>query len=629
MKRIEELIYDLKNDRQLYEKFLEIIGSTENIEDKSIEFLENIIIDFAKENGYDVSLEDIVENYFTNMHFIDSLENDSSELDKISLDDLEKISGGLSLKNNAKILAAIQFLTVATGMYSAKADTIDSGLQSSSTVISQKNVKEADNKKSANEIDILSLLKENKNLPEISEENPFNEVDAMVFCNLTYLPGNMLPLLNKENISDGITIEKWATNFKNNFENKSKSLNSRDDINLKNFKILVKKSEKMYQNRYDLLSYAAKCPRYKNILVGNFVSETKEFPKNIAEQFAAMTFTLKDGKKIVSFRGTDSTITGWKEDFDMSYETEVPAQKDSIKYLSNILDHYADKNIDIIGHSKGGNLAVYSAFNLIEKDNSLGNKIGTVYNLDGPGIRDDIYEKFSKETLNIANEKVVLVRPQSSVVGRMMCNCIGGKKIYAKSSSDGIFFQHDALTWMINKDFYKKDSVKFISEKVRPESELIEEMLFNFVKRSAKEDRRIFVDTTFNFAINNNVDLTNMNIMQLFRSIVYKYAIQGKSVSQIFSIAWSPSKALVLDEKEKESLTNVLNIMSEEFFKAYWKHFDEVNKSLGIPKEVANQLKDYSGKNLSVSDVVKIGIKSYVMKFFKVYAIKDFIKKLI
>ena len=629
MKRIEELIYDLKNDRQLYEKFLEIIGSTENIEDKSIEFLENIIIDFAKENGYDVSLEDIVENYFTNMHFIDSLENDSSELDKISLDDLEKISGGLSLKNNAKILAAIQFLTVATGMYSAKADTIDSGLQSSSTVISQKNVKEADNKKSANEIDILSLLKENKNLPEISEENPFNEVDAMVLCNLTYLPGNMLPLLNKENISDGITIEKWATNFKNNFENKSKSLNSRDDINLKNFKILVKKSEKMYQNRYDLLSYAAKCPRYKNILVGNFVSETKEFPKNIAEQFAAMTFTLKDGKKIVSFRGTDSTITGWKEDFDMSYETEVPAQKDSIKYLSNILDHYADKNIDIIGHSKGGNLAVYSAFNLIEKDNSLGNKIGTVYNLDGPGIRDDIYEKFSKETLNIANEKVVLVRPQSSVVGRMMCNCIGGKKIYAKSSSDGIFFQHDALTWMINKDFYKKDSVKFISEKVRPESELIEEMLFNFVKRSAKEDRRIFVDTTFNFAINNNVDLTNMNIMQLFRSIVYKYAIQGKSVSQIFSIAWSPSKALVLDEKEKESLTNVLNIMSEEFFKAYWKHFDEVNKSLVIPKEVANQLKDYSGKNLSVSDVVKIGIKSYVMKFFKVYAIKDFIKKLI
>ena len=73
LKRIEELIYDLKNDRQLYKKFLEIIGSTENIEDKSIEFLENIIIDFAKENGYDVSLEDIVENYFTNMHFIDGL----------------------------------------------------------------------------------------------------------------------------------------------------------------------------------------------------------------------------------------------------------------------------------------------------------------------------------------------------------------------------------------------------------------------------------------------------------------------------------------------------------------------------------------------------------------------------
>ena len=301
MKRIEELIYDLKNDRQLYEKFLEIIGSTENIEDKSIEFLENIIIDFAKENGYDVSLEDIVENYFTNMHFIDSLENDSSELDKISLDDLEKISGGLSLKNNAKILAAIQFLTVATGMYSAKADTIDSGLQSSSTVISQKNVKEADNKKSANEIDILSLLKENKNLPEISEENPFNEVDAMVFCNLTYLPGNMLPLLNKENISDGITIEKWSSNLKKNSEGKLKSLHTQDDIN---FKLLNKfiKSDNVYgnmlKNREKVLRYASECKRYKDILVGNFISKNQEFfEKTEAEQFAAMTFTLKDGKK--------------------------------------------------------------------------------------------------------------------------------------------------------------------------------------------------------------------------------------------------------------------------------------------------------------------------------------------
>lgn len=349
MKRIEELIYDLKNDKQLHEKFLEIIGSTENIEDKSIEFLENIIIDFAKENGYDVSLEDIVENYFTNMHFIDSLENDSSELDKISLDDLEKISGGLSLKNNAKILAAIQFLTVATGMYSAKADTIDSGLQSSSTVISQKNVKEADNKKSANEIDILSLLKENKNLPEISEENPFNEVDAMVLCNLTYLSGNMLPLLNKKNISDGITIEKWSSNLKKNSEGKLKSLHTQDDIN---FKLLNKfiKSDNVYgnmlKNREKVLRYASECKRYKDILVGNFISKNQEFSeKTEAEQFAAMTFTLKDGKKIVSFRGTDCTITGWKEDFDLAHKTEIPAQKDSVEYLNNILNYYSDKNI--------------------------------------------------------------------------------------------------------------------------------------------------------------------------------------------------------------------------------------------------------------------------------------------
>ena len=245
-----------------------------------------------------------------------------------------------------------------------------------------------------------------------------------------------------------------------------------------------------------------------------------------------------------------------------------------------------------------------------------------MYNLDGPGIRNDIYEKFNDETLRLANEKIISIMPQSSIVSRIMCNDIGKRKLFIKSISTNFLFQHDPITWVVNKDFYKNDSDKFVLESQRPESKLVEETLFNFLNRANKQDIKVFSDNVFRVAINNNLSLHHSNIVLLILSVVYKYAIQGKSVSQVFSIARSPLKAIMLNEEDKKSVTNVLEIMSEEFFKEYRKHFDEVNKSLEISKEVANQLKDYSGKNLSVSDVVKIGIKSYVMKFFKVYAIK-------
>lgn len=635
MKKIKDLIYDLKNDKKLYEKFLKEIGNIDDLENKSEKFLEDVIISFAEKNNYDISLEDIVENYFTDMRFVDNLQY-NDKLNKISNEDLDLISGGLSVKSNAKILAAIQLLTMSAGMYSVSADTIaEPTFQSTGSISSKKVIDDIsyDIKKTKNETDIISLLKENKNLPEFSEENPFNEVDAMVLCNLTYLSANMIPLMNEKNISDGITIEKWASDFKSNLEGKIKNLHNTDDVNdnlLKKFIKIDNIYGDMLKNREKLLYYASRCSRYKNIIVGNFVSKNQEFSESTAaEQFAAMTFTLKSGQKIVAFRGTDSTLTGWKEDFDLSYQDEVPAQKDSVKYLSDILNHYnGDKNIDIIGHSKGGHLALYSAFKSVESDNSVGSKIGTIYNLDGPGIRDDIYKKFSKETVKLINDKVMSVASQSSVISKIMCNDIGKCKLCIKSNSFNFLFQHDPLTWSVHREFYKKNNEKFVSEKQRPESELVEEMLSNFLKRAKKQDIKIFVNTVFNFLISKNFLSNSVNVYPIMISIFYKYAIQGKSVSQILSDIPSSSKTIVLKKEDEESITDVLNILSDEFFKSYWRRFDELNKSFEISEEIANQLKDYTGKNLSVSNVVKIAVKSYLLKKFRIYAIRNFFRKI-
>ena len=53
---------------------------------------------------------------------------------------------------------------------------------------------------------------------------------------------------------------------------------------------------------------------------------------------------------LISFRGTDDTIIGWKEDFNLSTGV-VPAQKGPYEYLQKISEH-TDGMLRVGGHSK-------------------------------------------------------------------------------------------------------------------------------------------------------------------------------------------------------------------------------------------------------------------------------------
>ena len=100
-------------------------------------------------------------------------------------------------------------------------------------------------------------------------------------------------------------------------------------------------------------------------------------------QFSAVTFVLPDGARVVSFRGTDSTLIGWKEDFNMGFVCPVPAQTLAVSYLEDIAARAPDAPLYVVGHSKGGNLAVYAAAFCREE---VQPRIRTVYNYDGPGF---------------------------------------------------------------------------------------------------------------------------------------------------------------------------------------------------------------------------------------------------
>ena len=133
----------------------------------------------------------------------------------------------------------------------------------------------------------------------------------------------------------------------------------------------------------DLLRAMSESPRWRNLRVGAYVDE---FDAETTKQFSACVFELGNGTLYVAFRGTDSSIVGWKEDFMMAFRRPVASQEAAACYLTELADHWAGP-IMVGGHSKGGNLAIYAAMNA---DAKVQNRIRHIYSLDGPGFPSEI-----------------------------------------------------------------------------------------------------------------------------------------------------------------------------------------------------------------------------------------------
>ena len=128
------------------------------------------------------------------------------------------------------------------------------------------------------------------------------------------------------------------------------------------------------------------------------------------KQFGALTFEIQEGLYYIAFRGTDNSVTGWKEDLNLSYQDVIPAQEDALAYGKKVMDQF-DGDFYIGGHSKGGNLAVYTAMNLPEEKQK---RIRAVYNHDGPGFAAHVYESEKYKRIRPLIYKTI---PESSVVG--------------------------------------------------------------------------------------------------------------------------------------------------------------------------------------------------------------------
>lgn len=207
-------------------------------------------------------------------------------------------------------------------------------------------------------------------------------------------------------------------------------------------------------------------------------------------QFSAMTVRLGRLGTFVAFRGTDNTLVGWKEDFNMSFQDAVPAQWTARDYLERCAGWFQGRLL-VGGHSKGGNLAVFSAAMCRPQ---VRNRVRAVYNHDGPGFTHLVMGSPGYEELL---GRIHTFVPQSSVVGMLLEH----QEPYTvvKSSQVGIF-QHDPYSWeVLGGDFVRLEDITQGSKR-------IDQTVKSWIASLSPRERGEFVDAVYELLQNTDAD---------------------------------------------------------------------------------------------------------------------------
>lgn len=219
------------------------------------------------------------------------------------------------------------------------------------------------------------------------------------------------------------------------------------------------------------------------------------------KQFGALTFKIKEGLYYIVFRGTDNSVTGWKEDLNLSYRDVIPAQEDALAYARKVMDQYEGR-FCLGGHSKGGNLAVYTAMNLPDEYQE---RLVAIYNHDGPGFAKHVYESEKYKKIRPMIHKTI---PESSIVGLLWEEDDNYKVVKSKTIGP---WQHITYTWIVEDD-------KLLEiEDVDRFAKHMQKTLERWIDELEPEERKQFIDTVFDA-----ISKTEMERFQDFGTETFK-----------------------------------------------------------------------------------------------------------
>ncbi|NLT11303.1 MAG: DUF2974 domain-containing protein [Clostridiaceae bacterium] len=290
------------------------------------------------------------------------------------------------------------------------------------------------------------------------EVAPFNDVDSLVLSQFSYLDlsdivGDPFEDLPAVRLRDLYRAEHFSRYFEGTFS---------PELNLR------------------LLEAMSASPRFRDIKLNYYISE---LDVEAQMQFSATTFILNDDNCYIAFRGTDGTIIGWKEDFNMAFSYPLPSQEAALLYV-NAVCGFLPGNVGLFvgGHSKGGNLAVYAAMNTQSNNRD---RITYIYNHDGPGFSEEVIH--SEEYLRVA-DRIRKTLPASSLIGILLHHHSHYRVV--DSNAKGLM-QHDPFTWNVEGDDF------VWTDELRGESVHTHRTINLWLSKLSPEKRRMFVDTLY------------------------------------------------------------------------------------------------------------------------------------
>ena len=255
-------------------------------------------------------------------------------------------------------------------------------------------------------------------------------------------------------------------------------------------------------------SFTAKAPllmdpmvagcRFGTMRVCHYVSE---LDAEKTAQMSATTFLLDDGTAYVAFRGTDSTLIGWREDFDIGCLTETSGQQNAVAYLEKVAADL-DVPLRVGGHSKGGNFAEYAASFCSAGTQA---RIIAVYSNDAPGFRNELLEL--PGFLHIL-PKIVRIVPDTSIIGMLLSHKSRFKVI--KSTAFGIL-QHDGFSWNVKRD-------GFVEAELSNTGKFFDQILDSWIDGMDDQTRTSVTDTIFSIFESTGADTFHEMSQQKWKS---------------------------------------------------------------------------------------------------------------
>ncbi|MCM1268614.1 MAG: DUF2974 domain-containing protein [Bacteroidales bacterium] len=354
------------------------------------------------------------------------------------------------------------------------------------------------------------------------EEKPFSEVDSLILSQFSYLKFDGIVPAPEEN-GASVSLKEIAAHP--HYDH-------------------LYADERYRRDNTALFEGLLQSRRFGDMKLWNYVNLIEQEAES---QFSAVVCGLSETLTYVVFRGTDENIVGWKEDLNLAFSEPVPGQRYSVEYLEAAAQTFSG-SFYVGGHSKGGNLAVYSSMYCKAP---VRERIAGIFDHDGPGFRPEVREKGAYAEIESRIRKTV---PRSSVVGMLLYT--DGAYRVVESRTLGMA-QHNPYTWLI------RDGAFRVVDEIRPGRKFMDQAVNDWILSLDQEQMRTFVDTFYRIVQASETD-----------NLIDFTANWGKSLQKI---------GRALGEVDRETAQVILRIMRA-LFEAISLHAKEEAKSRNIVK---------------------------------------------